>query len=130
MKQLENALVAIVAVLAPVKMALLTTLLLVLVDLLTGLVAARKQGSIITSLGLKKTIVKLLVYELIIVLSYLIDTYLTGGTILLLNIVSGLIGITELRSVVENLNIITGDKLLDSLLNAISSKDKGPLDPS
>lgn len=129
MKHLENALAAVVAILTPVKMTLLVTLVLVLVDLLTGLVAARKQGNDVTSSGLKRTVVKLLAYELLIVLSYLVDHYLSLGSIQVLNLVAGIIGITELKSNAENLNIIVGGGVLSSVLAAISSEDKSPPSP-
>lgn len=127
MKKLENILGGLFTVLAPTQTMALTALLLVLVDLLTGLVAARKQGNVITSNGLKRTVLKLVVYELLICLAYLTDTYLTKGvTLTILPLVTGVIGIGEIKSVTENLSIITGDDVISRLLSTISSQDKDP----
>lgn len=134
MKALEAFLASVVAVFAPIEMTLLTVLILVSVDLVTGLLLARKNKEPISSLGIKKTVVKLLVYEIVICLSYLIDQYLTFNSILVLNMVSSIIGITELKSVAENINILTGGGVLDGILKAISaaspSANKPPTPPT
>ena len=51
---------ALLAVFAPAKSMILSSLALVLVDLITGVLAAKKQNIPITSSGLKRSIIKLL----------------------------------------------------------------------
>lgn len=126
--RLESLLLTAVAFLTPLTGVLATTLILIVLDLITGLLAARKEGSPVTSFGLKRTVMKLLVYELALVLAYITGLYLTGPEIPVLQLASSLIGLTELKSIYENLSIISGDKLLSTLVTTLqrtSSNNKG-----
>lgn len=115
---------AIIAVFAPAKAMLLTVLVLVVVDLIVGIMAARKRKERITSRGMRRTITKLFIYEVAIGLAFLTQAHLTGDIIPVSNIVAGLVGITELTSVMEKLNALSGDKLLQAAINSISSSTK------
>lgn len=125
---LKSILLVTIAFLAPIEGVLATVGLLVVLDLITGLLASRKQGIPITSFGLKRTVVKLLVYEAAVLLAFLVNQYLTGPAIPLVHLVSSLIGVTELKSNYENINILSGGNLLTSIINAVqrlSSNDPG-----
>lgn len=113
--------ISIIAVFAPAKAMILTSLALVLVDLVTGVLAARKQGQPITSAGLRRTISKLFIYEIAILLGFLTQHYLTGDIIPVSNIIAGFVGLTELTSCLENLNTIGGGQILKAVLNKIGS---------
>lgn len=119
---------ALTAVLAPVKGAAFTALALCLLDLFTGLLAAYRQKEPLTSNGFGKTIVKILVYEAAILLTFLVDTYL-AGFFPLSNVVSGWIGLTELKSILENLNILAGGNLLKSIIQGIQSQSSNNTPP-
>lgn len=120
MHQLKIALLAILAVFAPAQAMVLTSMSLVLVDLCTGLLAARHRKDKITSSGLRRTVIKLFIYEAAILLAFLTQTYLTGPGIPVSNIVAGFIGITELLSCMENMNEISGNKLLQTLIDKLN----------
>jgi hypothetical protein len=122
----KNLLAITLAVFAPAKAALFTVGLLVFLDFILGILAARKQSIPITSAGMGRTVVKSLVYELAILLAFLVQTYLTGATMPVMSIVSGFIGVTELTSVLENLEIISGQPLLKIIVAALSSKNNTP----
>jgi phage-related holin len=119
MGSLKTLAIAIIAVFAPAQAMILSSLALVLIDLITGVMAARKQSVPITSGGLRRTISKLFIYELAILLGFLTQTYLTGEHIPVASIISGFIGLTELTSCLENLNIIGGNNLLKVILDKI-----------
>lgn len=112
---------AILAIFAPVGSVLAVVLLLTAIDLVTGVIAARKRGEVITSSGFKRTIIKLFVYEVVIILSFLIEQYLTGPFVPIENILAGYIGITELKSVLENLESITGVPILQTLIDKLTN---------
>lgn len=120
--------IVIMGFLAPIEGMLLATLGLVIADLITGILASIKAKIPITSYGFKRTVVKLCVYELCIILAHVVGTYLTGPTIPVLHLASSLIGLTELKSVYENLNNITGGSLLSALISAIQKLSSN--DPS
>ena len=116
--------IVIAAIFAPAKGMLLTSLLLIIIDLITGIMAARKSGEPITSSGIRRTVSKLLIYESAIVLAFLVQTYMTGDTVPVSNIVTGMIGLTELTSILENMNTIGGGAILKAIIDKIGSVNK------
>lgn len=124
MKSFLEALAAsLLAVFAPVKAALVTILVLVAIDLITGIWVSVKNKQQITSAGLKRTIIKLFVYEAAMCLAFLVHQYLTGDTFPADKIVAAMVGLTELKSCVENLQLISGDPLLATLIAKIDTKE-------
>lgn len=119
MKLVQSLFLVIVSVFAPAAPVLGTILALVVLDLITGLIVSHKAGITITSAGLKKSVLKLCVYLVAALSAFLVGQYLTGPLIPVLNIVSGLIGITELKSVLENLDMISGGSAMKSVISAI-----------
>lgn len=109
----------LVAVFAPTKQVLLSTLALILADLLFGLLAAKQQGQPITSSGLKRTVIKLFVYNSAILLSFLVGEYLVPMDLPIMKTVTGLIGVTELKSVLENLDIIHGGSFFKAIVTKL-----------
>ena len=124
MQALKLLALSIIAVFAPAKAMIVTTIVLILADLITGVLAAQKSNEPITSAGLRRTVSKLLIYETAILLGFLTQTFLTGDSIPVSNIIAGFIGLTELTSVMENLNIIGGGSLLKALLQKLDSSNK------
>ena len=112
------------AIFAPAKGMLVTALVLILIDLVTGIAAARKRKESINSAGIGRTVVKLMVYEISIALAFLTQTYLTGPNIPCASIVASLVGTTELLSCLENINEISGGQLLKQILDKISQLGK------
>lgn len=115
--------VVLISIFAPAKAMIISSLVLILADLITGVLAARKAGEPITSAGLRRTVSKLLIYETVIILGFLTEQYLTGPTMPVSHIIAGYIGLTELTSCIENLNILTGTNILKMLLDKINSKN-------
>lgn len=128
-KTVEALAASLIAIFAPIQATLMTAFCLVVADLITGVWVAIKQKQPIVSSGIKRTVLKLLVYEILICLSFLVDKYLTMDTIVVLNMVTSIIGITELKSVAENINIISGGSMLDGILKAISAAQGKTSDP-
>jgi phage-related holin len=123
MKQLLlNLVLSTLLIFSPVKATLFAVIALSLIDLLSGLLVAKKRGDPITSSGLKRTIVKLLVYEMVVLLGFITQQYLTGDLIPLVKILAGLIGITELKSVLENIEELTGLSLIKLLIDKLSQQ--------
>lgn len=117
-------LISVLAVFAPVKSVVLTVICLIVVDLITGIWASHKQKVDITSAALGRTIVKAFVYLSAVLLSFLVQQYLTTDAIPCVHIVSSFIGITELLSCMENINIIGGGDLLKKIIDSLSSRNK------
>lgn len=124
MKTLEAAVLAILTVFAPIQAVLMTVFTLILADLATGILAARKQHKPITSAGIKRTVGKVLLYEVALCLSFLVQQYLTGALFPASKVVSALIGLTELKSILENLDIISGSSMFKVVLARVTQSQK------
>lgn len=128
-KHAEPLLIAILAVFAPIKAVLLVTGFVIFVDLITGIMAARKRGEKITSAALRRTISKMVIYQTAILSGFLIETYLTGDLAPITKIVASVIGVTEGISIFENLNTLSNNKLFSDLLKKLGSKNDEKKEP-
>jgi hypothetical protein len=122
---LKGLVLSIIALIAPLQTTVLATLALSGIDLLTGLLASKKQGSPITSSGLKRTAVKGVIYPLAILLAHVTALFLVGQDIPLVKIVAGYIGLVELKSSLENMDIILGGSTFKVLIDRLQNMASG-----
>ena len=112
---------SILGVLAPVQEVIIVTFVLILVDLVSGIFAAKKRKEKIESSGLRRTITKIFVYQTAIITAFLVQNYLLGNKLPLCSIVAGVIGIVESTSIFENLNTIQGYNVFKKILILLGS---------
>ena len=112
---------AILTILAPIQTAILSVGFLIIVDLITGVIAAFKRGEVIKSNRLKNTVVKMLVYNLLLISSFIAETYLTPW-IPFTNVALSFLVIVEVKSLGENFQAITGISFLNFLKSYINNK--------
>jgi phage-related holin len=124
MQRLSSFIISILIVFAPVKATLITVMVLTVADLISGIMAARKERKKITSSGFKRTIIKTTVYEAVIMLGFLTERYMTGDAIPVVKILAGFIGLTELKSVMENIERISGMSIIKLLIDRLNRSDK------
>lgn len=126
MKELaKNTTVSVLAIFAPIKMVILTVGVLILADLITGIWAAKKRNEKITSAALGRTVVKMAVYQTVIITGFLLQTNLLENLIPVVNIVGSVIGMVEFKSLIENSNTILGMDLFSEVLAKLGSKNLG-----
>lgn len=102
-----------------------TTGVLIFADLITGIWAATKRKEPVTSKGISRTLAKIFLYEAALALSYLVHQYMTGDILPADKLVAGLIGIIELRSILENMNAINGTPVFAAVIDrAVSAQRK------
>lgn len=118
MSWLKTLLVSLAAVLAPVKAVMLGAGFLIFADLISGLWRAWKEKESITSSGFRRTVTKIVAYELAIVTALVMETYLLDG-VPIIKIVASMIAMTEGKSIMENLSIVTGVDFIKALLEKI-----------
>jgi hypothetical protein len=116
---------AILAILAPIQASILAVGFLIMADLITGLAAAYKKGESIKSERLKNTAVKMLVYNLLLMSSFIAETYLTPW-IPFTNITLSFLAIVELKSLGENFHNITGINFIIYLKSYLNNKLNTP----
>ena len=127
---LKTLFILILTFLAPISNVIFATLFLIFVDLITGLIASFKEKQPITSSGLSRSIAKVFIYCLTIILAYIINTYLlVDFGFPVETIVSGFIALTEMRSILENLNRISDNSLIDDLILFFSNERERRLPP-
>lgn len=124
---LLHLLLAVALVFLPIKATIITVMVLTMADLIAGVLAARRRKEAITSSGFKRTVIKILAYEVVVALGYLTQQYMTGDLVPIVKILAGLIGMTELKSVIENLQDITGVPLMKLIVEKLGQAEKGDL---
>lgn len=124
LKWLEAALLSVGAIFAPIQSLLITTAAMIVIDLVTGILAARKRGEKITSAGLRRTVSKIFVYELAIMVAYLGEHYMSD-VVPFVKLASGMIAMVEIKSIYENLSAIGGDQAsIKSLVDQLGSANQ------
>lgn len=118
--------ISIVASLAPAKELFAVALALIFIDLVTGLLAAKKRGewksiNEIKSSGLRRTISKFLIYMTAIAVGYWIESIMLKGFLPVSNIAAGLISLVEGKSIFENLDVLNGTPIFKSLIKKLGS---------
>lgn len=126
MRVLSIIFISLLAIFAPIKTMAIATVACVIIDLITGLIAAYKDGIPITSSGLKQTILKLFVYLLALGLGLVIQRYLLEDQMPVINLLSTIIGATEGKSILENLDKILGQPMFATIISKLSSMMSKP----
>ena len=131
MKYLEQdrfwayCLASVISFLEPINTLILWLLIFIAVDMISGVWAAFKEGEIITSHGLQRTIVKFLMYSATIILLQGIDAYMLKFVeCYLAKIGCTLICGIELYSIFENCYRITGNEVFKVLTQFTVKKIK------
>lgn len=114
---LEAAALSAWAVFAPIHAVMEVTGGLILIDLVTGVMAAKKTGQEITSKGISRTLAKVVLYELALATSFLVHQYMTGDLLPADKLVAGLIGLVELKSILENINAANGTPVFAAIVD-------------
>ncbi len=123
--QLELIGLMLITVFAPIQAVLGTTMLLIGVDFVSGVIAAKKRKEKITSAGFRRSLSKLVIYEIALMIGFLAQTYMIP-IMPIVNMVSSLIALTECRSIFENLDNINGGNLLKTIIDKLGSANSTP----
>lgn len=118
---LVKSCIAVGAILAPIKMVMITVGVLIVADLVTGIWAAHKRGEKINSAAMRRTISKIFVYQLSVITGFLLETYILGNSVPISKIVAGVIGMVEFKSVLENSDTIIGENIYSMILKKLGS---------
>lgn len=117
----------LIVVMTPIIPSLLWLGVFVAIDLLTGILIAKRANEAVTSKKLSRTVSKLLLYFAAIICSHILDTqFLKVGFLpaTIAQLVSGFIAVVEFKSIIENISILTGVDLLKFLKSKIYRSDE------
>lgn len=119
-------LVSTLAVFAPVKAILIVTGVLIMADLISGVLAAKKRGESISSAGLRRTITKIFVYNMAVITGFLVEKYMITDLFPISKLIAGIISVVELKSILENLNTINGTDIFKTIIEKLGSSNDAP----
>jgi hypothetical protein len=131
-KPVGALIIMVISFLSPIASIVHGVLILIGLDLITGIMASVKKGKFkfnpfsaefwrhITSNGLGKTIQKTLVYMILIITGFVIDTLvIPNATLMVTKVLSGAVGLRELKSLIENGEVILGGGII-SYIRAVA----------
>ena len=118
-----------IAALAPVHAMMIAVGVLIFLDLITGVWASVKSGNKISSAVMRRTISKILIYNIAVITGFLLEKYLLGGLVPASNLIAGTIGIIETISILENGNYILGYNLFSQVIEKLKIKLSSDNDP-
>ena len=113
-----------IAFFAPIYPAMVAVGILIMIDTMTGVIAAKKNGETITSKKLGGAITKSLVYQLLIISAHLCELYLFEQ-IPFVKISLAFLAMTEFTSINENIQKSTGKSMLTYIKTYLDEKFRG-----
>lgn len=119
-----KALVAFAALLAPIHTTMFAVGFIVVADFVSGMIAAKKRGEEIKSARMRDTVTKLGLYQTFIISAFLLETFLLSDAVPVVKILAAIIGMTEFKSLTENMSAILGRDLFKELIDKLGSKNK------
>lgn len=117
-------------VFTPIVPTLLWLGFFVFADTFTGVWKAKKKGEAITSKAFSKTVTKVMLYFLTIIMCHVIDTQFLNVSWLpasVLQLVAGFIAFIEFKSVMENVSDILGVPLWSWIKQKLNRTEDKPL---
>ncbi len=115
--------IAAVTALAPIQSVLVVVGILIITDFLLGVWAAKKRGEAVTSASMRRTVSKMFIYELVVIMGFLLQHYLMDDILPVAKICAGAIGMVEMKSILENADSISGSSLLKALIDKLGSSN-------
>lgn len=126
MKQwIYKALMVVAAILAPIKTLIISCVVIIVADMVTGIMAAKKRGEQIQSAEMRRSLSKLVVYQVAIISAFVLETYMLEGLLPVTKVVGGVIGMVEFKSILENVSVIAGKDIVKMVLDKLGSKNAG-----
>lgn len=120
----ESLIIISVAALAPIHTVLIVVGVLVVLDLITGIWASIKKGSKFSSAKLRDSISKLIIFQIAVISAFILERYLLADLLPVSKMVAGIIGLVEATSLFENLNVIYGRNIFQSVVDKLGSSNK------
>ena len=106
---------------AGIQTSLIATGVLIVIDTLLGLLAARKTKTPIQSRKLARVLTKMLAYQLLIISAEIVHLYLFPQ-LPIVNVTLGFIAVTEFLSIAENFTILTGKNFIKYIRDYLTNK--------
>jgi len=119
---LSKLAVLLISYFAPVKEIVHVMLIFILIDFISGVWAARKRKETLESRKFRKTLTKFLWYTVALILSFMMENTFNLSWSNLSGIIGGFICFIELKSIFENITVITGEPIFMKILSIIRKR--------
>lgn len=119
-------LACMLAIFAPLQDSMMAVGALITLDFIFGILAAKKAGKPIKSKRMADTLIKALVYQLLVISGFVAETYL-APYIPLTKAILGFIAMVEIFSIGESFTIITGLPFVSYIKNIVKNSMKNPI---
>ena len=120
---LYKGLLVLAATLAPIKTLIIACGVIILADTITGMMAAKKRGEKINSAEMRRSLSKMVVYQIAIISGFVLQKYMLEDLIPVAKVVGGVIGMVEFKSILENVSTIAGQDILQMVIDKLGSKN-------
>jgi DNA-binding ferritin-like protein (Dps family) len=122
MNFLKFLIATLIGMFAPAVPLLLAVGFLIFADFATGIWAAYKRGEVITkSSGWRRSVTKIAVYNFAVLSGFIIETHMLNEVLPVSKIIASVIGLVELKSILENSNTILGGDLFKMVIARLGS---------
>ncbi|NQY00927.1 MAG: phage holin family protein [Flavobacteriaceae bacterium] len=108
--------------LAPLTGVIITVILLIVVDFITGSYASYVKRKPIESKRIGHTVSKFFIYNLVIISAYFLEKEIVSE-VPFMKVIAGFIAIAEIKSILENYNNIYGVNPFKALINIFKNSD-------
>jgi hypothetical protein len=126
---LIGIMVAAAASVAPATPLFVTASLLIISDFVFALWRCHKTGVAITSRKMSNIIPKLLLYNIAILLSFLVEVYVLDKSLPLSKIAVGVIAMVEGKSIDESFKLLFGYSIYETMMKRIRRPEQSETKP-
>jgi len=115
-----------VVLLTPIHPVIISVGALIFADTFFGIWAAKKRGDKISSKRMGDSVVKMLVYQVVLITGFLVETNLIDGAVPIVKLAALYIGMVEVKSLLENSSTILGRDIFKDIVVRLGSKSDKP----
>lgn len=120
-----KGLIVLCSILSPIKPIIIACGVLIVADMITGMFAAKKRKETIKSAEMRRSLTKMVVYQIAIISGFVLEVYMLSNFIPVSKVVAGVIGMVEFKSILENASTIAGQDILKMVMDKLGSKNAG-----
>lgn len=116
--------ISLLAFFAPIHGLLLAVFILLLIDVGVEIAATFKNKEVVVAKSLRAFVLKLIMYEIAIISSFLVSHFMMNDVFPIQNLIATVCGLIELKSILENLDKMSGEPIFKSIIRTLKKKEK------
>lgn len=116
--------ISLLAFFSPIHGLLLAVFILLLIDVSVEIVVSIKKKIAVLSATLRLFVVKVIMYEIALMSAFLVSHFMMNDVFPIPNLIASVCGLIELKSILENLDKMSGEPIFKSIIRSIKKKEK------